>query len=46
VDNGDLKDYKLPTIINVSVTYKIIETSSDVVGKKLYPYGTGMIYGQ
>lgn len=43
--SGDLKDYKLPTIINVSVSYQIIETSSDVVGKKLYPYGTSMIYG-
>ena len=41
VDNGDLKDYKLPTIINVSVSYQIIETQNDVVGKKLYPYGTG-----
>jgi hypothetical protein len=36
---SDLKDYKLPTIINVTVSYQIIETSNDVVGKKLYPYG-------
>jgi hypothetical protein len=45
VDN-ELKNYKLPTIINVAVSYQIIETSSDVVGKKLYPYGTSMIYGE
>ena len=45
-ETGDLKNYKLPTIINVAVSYQIIETSSDVVGKKLYPYGTSMIYGE
>lgn len=44
--NDSMKDYKLPTIINVAVSFQIIETSSDVVEKKLYPYGTGMIYGQ
>ena len=44
--NSNLKDYKLPTIINVAVSYQIIETSNDVVGKKLYPYGTSMIYGE
>jgi hypothetical protein len=44
-ETGDLKDYKLPTIINVTISYQIIETSNDVVGKKLYPYGTSMIYG-
>jgi hypothetical protein len=44
-DRNDLKDYKLPTIINVTISYQIIETSNDVVGKKLYPYGTSMIYG-
>lgn len=45
-ESGDMKNYKLPRIINVAVSYQIIETSSDVVGKKLYPYGTSMIYGQ
>jgi hypothetical protein len=44
--SGDMSQYKLPTIINVSVSYQIIETSNDVVGKKLYPYGTSMIYGE
>ena len=38
--SSDLKNYKLPTIINVTVSYQFVETSSDVVGKKLYRYGT------
>jgi hypothetical protein len=39
VNNGSLRNYKLPKIINVTISYQIIETSSDVVGKKLYAYG-------
>jgi hypothetical protein len=38
--SSDLKDYKLPTIINVTISYQFVETSSDIVGKKLYRYGT------
>jgi hypothetical protein len=40
---SDLKNYKLPTIINVTVSYQIIETSNDVVGKNLYAYGPSFV---
>jgi hypothetical protein len=40
VDNdGITKNYKLPTIIDVSITVKFIETSSKIAGKRLYSYG-------
>lgn len=38
-NTGTLKDYKLPTMINVSMTYKFVETASEIAGKKLYHYG-------
>ena len=38
-NNGTMKNYKLPTIVNVAVSYQILETAKDVAGKKLYPYG-------
>jgi hypothetical protein len=36
--NGLAKDYKLPTIVNVNVNIKFIETQGSVVGKRLYAY--------
>lgn len=38
-NKGITKDYKLPTIIDVSIGIKFIETSSKVAGERLYSYG-------
>jgi hypothetical protein len=35
----NLKNYKLPTIIDVQIGIKFIETASQIAGKKLYYYG-------
>lgn len=38
-NKGITKDYKLPTIIDVSISIKFIETSSKIAGERLYSYG-------
>ncbi len=38
-DSTNLKNYKLPTIIDVQIGIKFIETTSEIAGKRLYYYG-------
>ena len=38
-DDPNLSNYKLPTIVDVSITLKFIETQSQIAGKRLYGYG-------
>jgi len=38
-DDVNLKNYKLPTIVDVQIGIKFIETASEIAGKRLYYYG-------
>lgn len=38
-ESGIAKDYKLPTIVNVNINLKFIETQGTIAGKRLYAYG-------
>jgi hypothetical protein len=38
-DKGITTNWKLPTIINVSVNIKFIETQGTIAGRQLYAYG-------
>lgn len=39
-EKGIASNYKLPTIVNVNMTIKFIETQGTIVGKRLYGYGS------
>jgi hypothetical protein len=43
--NGIAKDYKLPTIVNVNVNIKFIETQGTIAGKRLYAYDRNDVSG-
>jgi len=44
-EKGITKNWKLPTIINVSVNIKFIETQGTIAGKRLYGYSNTDIFG-
>jgi hypothetical protein len=44
-ETGITKNWKLPTIINVSVTIKFIETQGTIAGKRLYGYSNTDMFG-
>ena len=39
-EKGIASNYKLPTIVNVNMTIKFIETQGTIAGKRLYGYGS------
>jgi hypothetical protein len=43
--NGRAKDYKLPTIVNVNINIKFIETQGTIAGKRLYAYDRNDVSG-
>lgn len=42
-DTNAIKNFKLPTIINVNITIKFVETSFLTNGKNLYAFGNGSV---